>query len=225
MAGNKFAGDSWKYIIIEEERDADFDGLKDDIEVNILLTNPLVNDTDKDTMPDGFEATTDCLDPMTNDSHLMDITGDIINDKPRDQDGDGISSIDEFTMGTDPCFANQIKRQCLADKQPLVSDDLSIMSIMPELTKEARSPLQSKSIQPFLLEIKKTGGIAGENSRLFYNSMTRELVTVTNNNETVKQVSGADDSTARRVINDSGFFDSKTYILHHQTVLTIGNTQ
>ena len=69
--------------------DTDGDGIYDDDEINIYITNPNNSDTDGDGMLDGSEITFG-LDPLVNDADL-------------DPDGDGFSNIDEInTYGTDP---------------------------------------------------------------------------------------------------------------------------
>ena len=206
LSGNNFTGDSWKYVLVNDESDLDLDGAKDDIEVNILLTNPTNNDTDKDSIPDGFEAVSGCLDPLINDRHLMDISGNIINSNPRDQDEDKVSSIEEFRIGTDPCIADQVTQQPSASQQLSRSDNQGIMPLIPP----SLLTIQEEPRESFTLEIKKTGGISGENTKISYNSLNKELMLLTNNNETRMQVSQADDSTARRVLVNSGFFDSQT---------------
>ena len=50
-------------------------------------------DTDNDGMPDDYEVTRPCLDPFVFDAYA-------------DPDGDGITNIGEFVLGTDPCSAD-----------------------------------------------------------------------------------------------------------------------
>jgi len=69
--------------------DTDSDTLKDGDEVKIHFTNPLDMDTDHDLLNDGYEVKWG-LDPLVEDD---------INDDP---DGDGLSTIDESYLGTDP---------------------------------------------------------------------------------------------------------------------------
>jgi hypothetical protein len=204
ISGNKFGGDSWNYIIIEEDQDTDLDGAKDDIEVNFLLTNPLVNDTDGDTMPDGFEATSTCLDALHTDTHLMDITGTIVNDNPLDDDNDGVSNIQEFQQGTDPCSPTQIGIQRPSIQQDFAFENQGVLSfLLPSET------IEERSFGPFILEIEKRDGISGDNIKLLYNSLTKNLSYIVNNNETRKQISDADEATASRILNGSGFFEAE----------------
>jgi len=66
--------------------DTDGDGLKDGVEVYIHFTDPTSTDSDADGMPDGWEVDNG-LDPTADD------TGG-------DHDADGLSNLDEYTIGT-----------------------------------------------------------------------------------------------------------------------------
>ena len=57
-------------------------------EVNTHNTDPLDEDTDSDTMPDGWEVT-NSLDPLTNDAAL-------------DPDNDSLTNLGEYQNNTDP---------------------------------------------------------------------------------------------------------------------------
>ena len=72
--------------------DTDADGLNDGVEVNLYLTNPLLDDSDSDGMPDGFEVTYNLLANDASDAAL-------------DNDNDGRSNVQEFLDGTDPNVA------------------------------------------------------------------------------------------------------------------------
>ena len=69
--------------------DSDQDGLTDGAEVNVHGTQPLDADTDDDGVSDGFEVANglDPLDP---------------SDGGTDDDGDGLSNVEEGNLGTDP---------------------------------------------------------------------------------------------------------------------------
>lgn len=68
--------------------DTDGDGLSDGDEINVYHTNPRVADTDGDGMPDGYEVLHG-LDPLHNDA-----SGDL--------DGDGLTNVQEYYLGTNP---------------------------------------------------------------------------------------------------------------------------
>ena len=206
ISGNPFGGDSWKYVIVEKDQDQDLDGARDDIEANILLTNPLVNDTDGDTIPDGFEATSTCLDPLSDDSHIMDITGEIVNDKPIDSDTDGVSNIQEFRQGTNPCpqIESEVERKEI--KQGFALDTQNLVPRMRSL-----EGIEQDADEPFMLAIEKTDGFSGQAGRFSYNSVTNEVIYGVNNNETRKQVSDSDEDSARRILNNSEFFESDSF--------------
>jgi parallel beta-helix repeat protein len=68
--------------------DDDGDSLSDDAEGS-LGTDPLLNDTDEDTMPDGWEHLNG-LDPLD------------LSDADEDLDGDGFTNLEEYLNETDP---------------------------------------------------------------------------------------------------------------------------
>ncbi|MPZ07635.1 MAG: hypothetical protein GEU26_14665 [Nitrososphaeraceae archaeon] len=204
-SGNMFGGDSWNYFIVEKDQDQDSDGARDDIEVDILLTNPMVNDTDEDTILDGFEATSSCLDPLSDDSHFMDIT-EIVSEAPLDSDNDGISNIQESRIGTNPCPQQESGDMQQEIRQGFAPDIINLLPnnrLMDEIGQEAD--------EPFILAIEKTGGSSGENTKLSYNSITNRAVFSTDNNQTIKEVSESDEDTARRILNNSEFLDSNRF--------------
>jgi hypothetical protein len=104
--GNRFVGDSWRYILIDPTKDSDGDGENDGQEVNIFRTNPTSPDSDSDGIPDGFESSSTCLNPLIDDTHVMDIEGNVTGAIP-DSDSDGISNVEEYKLKTDPCPQSQ----------------------------------------------------------------------------------------------------------------------
>ena len=90
--------DSWQLMLhgIDEQRDTDGDGLLDDDETNIYLTDPDKFDTDGDSLGDGDEVlnlSTDPLDSDTDDDGLTDGVEVLVNGTDplnNDTDGDGL---------------------------------------------------------------------------------------------------------------------------------------
>ena len=78
---------------LDEDADADSDGLKDYQELIIYGTSMVDADTDSDGMPDGWEATYG-LDPLDD------------NDANGDIDQDGYTNLEEYQRGTDPSDPN-----------------------------------------------------------------------------------------------------------------------
>ncbi|MEW6534352.1 MAG: choice-of-anchor R domain-containing protein [Candidatus Auribacterota bacterium] len=68
--------------------DTDYDGLKDGDELNIHNTDPLKADSDDDGMPDGWEINNG-FNPLAADT-------------THDNDGDGLTSLEEYWLGTSP---------------------------------------------------------------------------------------------------------------------------
>jgi len=90
--------------------DTDRDGLTDWSEINIYETDPLINDTDNDSLPDGWEIKYE-LDPKIpskdDDPDNDDLTNyeEYLNGthpKIKDTDGDGYNDGIEVKKGTDP---------------------------------------------------------------------------------------------------------------------------
>jgi len=194
--GNHFEGDDWEYVLIDPNQDSDNDGIKDELEAKIVYTDPTVQDTDGDTIPDGIEAVNSCLNPLDNDAHVMNMAHVIINETGRDTDNDGVTNVQEFIQGTDPCMSPEKRGLQLDTKADL-------QSALP-------SHSTFESVQPFAIVVKSIGGIAGVNNTLSYDSFTREAVSITNGNETRRQISSSDEDQAIRAINNSDLFETLT---------------
>jgi len=94
--GNVFiAGESDHYdpdsdgFIAKYGIDSDIDGLTDDIEINVIGTDPNNADSDFDLMADGWEVD-NFLDPLNSSDALL------------DPDNDGLNNVDEYNNDTDP---------------------------------------------------------------------------------------------------------------------------
>ncbi len=97
--------------------DSDGDGLLDGAEVNTHLTDPLDSDSDDDGLNDGDEINSHSSDPLDADSdgdglldgwevnHSLDpaVAG---TDATDDLDSDGLTNLEEFSIGTDPNVAD-----------------------------------------------------------------------------------------------------------------------
>ncbi len=81
--------DEYRFESDPNNPDTDGDGITDGDEVNVYGSSPASSDTDGDEMPDAFEiaAALDYLDP---------------NDADDDLDGDTVTNIQEFRLGSDP---------------------------------------------------------------------------------------------------------------------------
>jgi autotransporter-associated beta strand protein len=104
-------------LVNDANADLDNDGL---INLDEFLhgTDPLLADTDGDSLRDGWEVHLYGSDPLLADAHLVlvDLNGDGIPDGPgaqvgidptkNDHDGDGISNEDELRFGLDPFNAD-----------------------------------------------------------------------------------------------------------------------
>ena len=80
----------------DENIDSDYDGVPDIIE-RIFGMDPLNPDTDGDELPDGYEIRSLKTNPLAQDTD-----GNNVPDGAEDIDGDGLTNLQEFNLGTDP---------------------------------------------------------------------------------------------------------------------------
>ena len=90
--------------MIKANQDTDQDGLKNEDEIKLLI-NPTKKDTDGDTLQDKLEISNTCLNPLNDDSMVMNMKGEITNSTGIDSDNDGLTNIEEvMTTNSDPCI-------------------------------------------------------------------------------------------------------------------------
>ena len=127
--------------------DSDQDGLPDNDEINIHLTNPNQSDSDNDGLSDGKEVLETSSNPNKSDSDgdgMPDGFEDqyslliIENDSDQDKDEDGLNNLLEFQTGTDPSNADT-DGDGLNDSEdgmPLVPSTIPALSGIPDITVE-----------------------------------------------------------------------------------------
>jgi hypothetical protein len=82
--------------VVDGAEDFDQDFLRNRYEY-LSDTDPFDEDTDDDSLPDGFEYRYKGVDPTNSDTD-----GDSVRDDAEDLDGDGLSNIEEYENGIDP---------------------------------------------------------------------------------------------------------------------------
>lgn len=121
--GLPFAGTSWTHVLLAPSLDDDGDGLSNEVEARVTLTNPETADTDGDGLPDSFEsANAECMDPFELE----------VSDSPLDPDGDGLSNQREFHLGTDPCGDKLVPFRNVVLAGDYVAAGVGLRSIDPE---------------------------------------------------------------------------------------------
>ena len=104
QSGLPTLGELWDMMQASTAPDSDGDFIPDDIEVNVLGTNPNHRDTDRDGLPDNYELfgaglydKSDFVPDLDNDGDIAPLDNDDDNDKVNDgltidTDGDGIAN-------------------------------------------------------------------------------------------------------------------------------------
>jgi hypothetical protein len=150
------------------------------LEVNLFKTNPTKLDTDGDSIPDGLEATTKCLNPLVNDAMVMDMSKGLINKTGLDTDKDGKTNVQEFRDKTDPCSPSQPIHHLVA-----INRNVARGSAIPrDLTHSVNSTINITSTtntSPFIISLKKTDGMDNTNDELQYNSLKGDSTSIINN--------------------------------------------
>jgi hypothetical protein len=227
--GNRFEGSTWSYEIVESTADKDIDGVMDGLEVNLWRTDPTRSDVDGDGISDGLEVSSGCLNPLVNDmdagmmsmgmftlSLPVNDSNDDVNNSPSgvtmgvpgnssssslDSDSDGMTNVQEINNKTDPCSPEQ-PQQTLQLPQGLFPRADNVTSLLAQ--NDTRG-------FPFAIVIQKSGGTAGAtSSSLLYDSLSKVATSIVNGNKLSRQISDFDEQEAKRLFNNSGFFESTT---------------
>ena len=96
-----FNGESWTCLYLDPVADPDNDGFTNEEEIT-HFTEYDSNDTDQDKLPDNFEVKNECLDPISDQRFIMTYMGEQLPGDD-DADDDGLTDLQEFEKGTDPC--------------------------------------------------------------------------------------------------------------------------
>jgi hypothetical protein len=181
----------------------------------LFKTNPTKSDSDGDGISDGIEATSKCLNPQANDAMLMDMSMNIINKTGIDTDRDNKTNVQEIKDKTDPCMPNRsLPRGSFFDSLILSrnssfarTQNMNGKNMTEDLTKT------TTMTNPFILVMKKTesNGANSSNNQLEYNAFTKKATFVINGTTTNRQLSVSDENVVQRILNDSGFLDSKSF--------------
>ena len=99
--GTRFEGYSWEIRAFEALADDDGDGLTNEQEIKVH-SDPTKRDTDGDGLPDPYELSHPCLMVFWNEALPQNDYG-VIRPGNDDTDHDGISNLEEYQRGTDPC--------------------------------------------------------------------------------------------------------------------------
>jgi hypothetical protein len=118
-----------------------------------------------------------------------------------DFDKDNSTNVEEIQSKTDPCSASPESLNTALETDIQLQNNSSSSSFSNN----------SLAAMPFTFIMKKTGGIGGTTSQLEYDSVTKTAVSVINGTTSIKQVSAADEMLLQRALNDSGFFESKSF--------------
>jgi hypothetical protein len=200
ISRNQFEGDFWEYILVDANDNIDGDGVSQELEVNLFGTDPTLDDSDGDRIIDGIEVSFPCLNALEDDSHVMNMTGSIINKTGRDTDNDGITNVNEVLNMTDPCSPQT--KESIQTEFP--ANDSVLEGISPIITMSAPT-------NPLTIMIERTGNLAGENTRLMYNSATNEATSIVDGNKTTRPISAANETIIQQIVNNSDFFAADSF--------------
>ena len=101
-----FEGAAWSVRLLEPQADEDGDGLSNEEELT-KYSDPTKTDTDGDGLPDPYELSHHaCLTVFVNEALPQDNYGVVIEGTD-DADDDGVSNVEEYRRGTDPCASDR----------------------------------------------------------------------------------------------------------------------
>jgi hypothetical protein len=213
IAGNHFEGAAWEYVLVNPDTDNDNDGLKDELEVNMIRTSPELSDSDGDSIPDGIESTSTCLNPLVNDNNILGMQMHVFKTMNSssmneshivglDSDRDNKTNVQEFINKTNPCSMHDTPTTELRSHNitNLLSDNITISR------NTSKGLTNNADLQ---LIFRWQDGLTGKTNHLIYNSNNRVASMLLNGTSSIKKISGADDLLLREVLIGSGLFNSQ----------------
>jgi RHS repeat-associated protein len=144
--------------------DSDKDGLADLIEQSIGsdLINP---DTDGDLLPDGFEYDATCLDPLVAETYV--VGGETKEAKDGDPDNDGLTNLNEYIHGTDPCVADSDNDTIDDNVEVEAGSDPNDLTDKPFNPADYTGPpLDDSNMEP--MGVLDGGGFLGQDGSAYY---------------------------------------------------------
>jgi len=163
-AGNLTLG-TFVYRLQKISIDDDGDGLSNEDETNLYLTDPDNSDTDGDTLSDGDEINIHGSDPLLADSDADGMPDDyevshalevLIDDSAQDLDNDGLTNLDEFLAGT---LVNNDDTDGDGEKDGVDVDPL-IPNSAPEISGAPETSIEQDSLYSFTPVIAYAGNLA-----------------------------------------------------------------
>jgi hypothetical protein len=181
--------------------------------VNMIRTIPELSDSDGDSIPDGIESTSTCLNPLVNDNNILGMQMHVFKTMNSssmneshivglDSDRDNKTNVQEFINKTNPCSIHDTPTTELRSHNitNLLSDNITISR------NTSKGLTNNADLQ---LIFRWQDGLTGKTNHLIYNSNNRVASMLLNGTSSIKKISGADDLLLREVLIGSGFFNSQ----------------